>query len=288
MSQPAMMAQFSRSTSSLFEISMQRLMGFSFGIATQALFAFTVVGLFTFLRYGPIPGTQSWLLMDTLLALQFTIPHSLLLHPKTRNRLRSVIAAEFYGAFFCICTCVSLLLIFRYWKSTNSVIWDLHGTGATCMVAAFYFSWAWMLYSISLTGLGFQTGWTQWQYWYREKKLPRRDFKARSLYCLMRHPVYLGFLGLIWFTPTMTADHALLTSVWTIYIAIGSVLKDQRLLFYLGDSYRQYMQNVSGYPLMTAGPLAKSQVIGQDSRDLTSKSGKSACRISANPATEMP
>lgn len=267
MSHSAMMAQSSRSMSSLFDISMLRLMGFTFGIVTQALFAFTVVGLFTFLRYGSIPGTQSWPLMDTLLALQFAIPHSLLLHPKTRNRLRSVIAAEFYGAFFCLCTCVSLLLIFRYWRSTNSIIWDLQGTGATCMTAAFYCSWVWMLYSISLTGLGFQTGWTQWQYWYRGEKLPRRDFAARSLYRFMRHPVYLGFLGLIWFTPTMTADHALLTGVWTIYIAIGSVLKDQRLSFYLGDSYRLYMQKVAGYPLMTAGPLAKSQTISRTQRN---------------------
>jgi len=267
MSHSAAMAQSSRSTSSLFDISMLRLMGFTFGIVTQALFAFTVVGLFAFLRYGPVPGTQSWPLIDTLLALQFAIPHSLLLHPITRSRLRSVIAAEFYSAFFCICTCVSLLLIFRYWRSTNSVIWDLHGTGATYMTAAFYCSWAWMLYSISLTGLGFQTGWTQWQYWYREEKLPRRDFTARSLYCYMRHPVYLGFLGLIWFTPTMTADHALLTGVWTIYIAIGSVLKDQRLSFYLGDSYRLYMQKVAGYPLMTAGPLAKSQTFSRTQRN---------------------
>ncbi len=34
-------------------------------------------------------------------------------------------------------------------------------------------------------------------------------------------------------------------------------LKDQRLLFYLGDSYATYMQNVPGYPMMLGGPLGK-------------------------------
>lgn len=233
------------------------LAGFAFGIGTQALFAWTVVGLFSFLRYGLVADNRSWLLVDSLLALQFAVPHSILLHPKTRTWLRKWMPAEFHGAFFCVCTCVSLLLIFNYWRSSPVSVWDLNGVPATMMLTGFFASWAALLYSISLTGLGFQTGWTQWIYWYKGTRLPRRDFVARSVYRVMRHPIYLSFLGLIWFTPTMTADHVLLTGLWTVYIYIGSVLKDQRLLFYLGESYESYMQTVPGYPLIFFGPLAK-------------------------------
>ena len=52
----------------------------------------------------------------------------------------------------------------------------------------------------------------------------------------------MSFLGLIWFTPRMTADHALLTAIWSVYIFVGSYLKDLRLEFYLGDTYREYAQ----------------------------------------------
>ncbi len=280
--------QNKQETSSAPQFSFMRLAGFSFGIGTQAMFAVTVVGLFSFLRFGHAPGNASWVLVDALLALQFAIPHSLLLHPKTSARLRSVISAEMYGAFFCICTCVSLLLIFRYWRSTNSVIWDLDGIGATCMTGAFCCSWIWMLYSICLTGLGYQTGWTQWQYWYSGENIPRRNFESRSLYRFMRHLVYLGFLGLIWFTPTMTIDHVLLTGIWTVYIGIGSVLKDQRLLFYLGDSYRLYTEKVAGYPLMAARPLAKQnppmEAVGQAS----SLSCAARQRIADAPFLDIP
>ena len=82
----------------------------------------------------------------------------------------------------------------------------------------------------------------------------------------MRHPVYLCFLGLIWFTPKMTLDHAVLTGIWTIYIGLGSILKDQRLLFYLGDSYRIYMEKVAGYPIVTLGPLARRTPRAADKR----------------------
>ena len=69
--------------------------------------------------------------------------------------------------------------------------------------------------------------------------------------------MYLSFLGLIWFTPVMTADHAVLTGIWTTYIFLGSCLKDRRLVFYLGRSYRQYQAAVPGYPGMVVGPLAR-------------------------------
>jgi len=235
----------------------RRIAGFAIGIGTQAFFAVTVVGLFSFLRYGVTPTAAPWLLTDTLLALQFAIPHSILLHPTTRKRLRPWISGEFHGVFFCVCTCMSLLLIFRYWRASSVIVWELDGPSSTAMLAGFFLSWASLLYSISLTGLGFQTGWTQWLHWYRGTRIARRDFVPLGIYHFLRHPIYLSFLGLIWFTPTMTLDHAVLTGLWTVYIAIGSVLKDQRLLFYLGESYGQYMERVAGYPGILFGPLGK-------------------------------
>jgi protein-S-isoprenylcysteine O-methyltransferase Ste14 len=123
--------------------------------------------------------------------------------------------------------------------------------------AAFLASWIALIYSLSLTGLGYQTGWTPFVHWVRGRPTPRRDFKPRGAYQFFRHPVYLSFLGLVWFTPRMTLDHAVLTGIWTVYIFVGSYLKDRRLTHYLGDSYRAYQARVPGYPLLTFSPLGK-------------------------------
>ena len=79
----------------------------------------------------------------------------------------------------------------------------------------------------------------------------------QSVYRFLRHPVYLSFLGLVWFVPVVTLDRAVLIGVWTVSISVGSVLKDRRLLFYLGDEYRRYQADVPGYPGMPFGPLAR-------------------------------
>jgi len=73
----------------------------------------------------------------------------------------------------------------------------------------------------------------------------------------LRQPVYLAFLGLVWLTPVVTLDRALLIVVWTADIYVGSVLKDRRLLLFIGSPYREYQSRVPGYPGIPLGPLAR-------------------------------
>jgi protein-S-isoprenylcysteine O-methyltransferase Ste14 len=180
-----------------------------------------------------------------------------LLLPSVRSRLTKIIPSQFYGLFYTAITCTSLWLIFLFWQQSSIVIWEFSGIAKSVTTAGFFGSWLALFYSLSLTGFGWQTGWTPWMRWVRGKAQPNRRFEPRGAYRVLRHPVYLSFLGLIWFTPILTLDHALLTAIWTAYIFYGSYLKDERLAFYLGDTYRQYQAVVSGYPGMLWGPLAK-------------------------------
>jgi hypothetical protein len=237
-----------------------RALGIGFGIATQIAFAATVWHLYWYL-YGVDSGVQyqtsHWMLIDALLALQFAVVHSLLLLPRSRSTLTKWMPAGLYGTLFCAATCGGLWLIFLFWRTTDAAVWNLHGVPAVVMRGCFIASWFALFYSLSLSGFGYQTGWTQWQYWLQNRPLPRRGLVDRGAFRWLRHPAYLSFLGLIWFTPRMTLDHAMLTAIWTVYIFVGSVLKDRRLEFYLRDDYREYASRVPGYPGMFWGPLAR-------------------------------
>ncbi len=140
------------------------------------------------------------------------------------------------------------------WRVWPVVCVRLEGVTALAVRTAYVLSWVGLLYTLSLTGYGYQTGWTPFWGWLRKGQPPLRKFEIKGAYHWLRHPVYLCFLGQVWFTPLMTVDRLLLTLLLTGYIFLGSWLKDRRLDYYLGDAYREYQARVPGYPFFL-GPL---------------------------------
>ncbi len=240
---------------------MGRVIGIGAGVATHLLFGVTVWFLVQFLAgwNGPASARspELRLAINTLLAVQFAVSHSLLLYPVVREHLTRWIPSPFCGCFYCVMTCTSLLLTMGCWQVSPTVVFEWTGTGRFIVQAGFIACWGALLYSLNLTGLGWQTGLTPWLAWVRRQPAPRREFAPRGAYRRIRHPVYLSFLGLIWLTPAVTLDRAVLIVLWTVYIGIGSVLKDQRLLYFLGDRYREYQARVPGYPFVQFGPLGR-------------------------------
>lgn len=232
-----------------------RLVGLAFGVGTQLLFLYTVVFLFLFLRFGVTTWDPGWWWTDMLLAVGFAVPHSLLLAPPIQSRFKRYIPAGLLGCIHCVTTCVTLLLMFHFWGGSTVVLWRATGWTEYAVLAFFYASWIALLYSLWLTGMGYQTGFTQWWYWAIQSKPPVRPFVTKGAFRFMRHPVYMSFLGLIWFTPVMTLDHAILTIVWTLYIYAGSYFKDRRMIRYVGEPYREYASRVVGLPIIGFGPL---------------------------------
>ncbi len=240
---------------------MIRVAGILFGAGTHLLFALTVWHLVKFLAgfASSRPGDSEAMALgiDAGLAAQFAISHSVLLHPKVREWLGQWISARFYGCFYCCATCLSLLWMFSSWRVSPVRVWASEGAAALAIQTGFVLCWVGLLHSLSLTGLGWQTGLTPWLAWVRGKPAPRREFRPRSSYRLLRHPVYLSFLGLVWLTPVVTRDRFVLIALWTPYIFVGSWLKDRRLEHYLGDTYREYQSRVPGYPFIPVGPLSR-------------------------------
>jgi methanethiol S-methyltransferase len=232
----------------------------AFGLIVHGFFAVTVYYLFWFLRGVDQPApttTTKALVIDALVAGQFAIFHSALLLPATRTLLTRSIPAAAYGVCYCAATCVSLLVVIGSWQPCGNPVWNVHGVAELAIRGGWYGSWALLFYSLYFSGYGNQTGWTTWWPWVRGLPVPKRLFQPRAIYWVMRHPVYLSFLGLVWFVPCMTIDRATLTAVWTVYVFVGSYLKDRRMVHYVGLTYQEYQAQVPGYPLMLVGPLGR-------------------------------
>ena len=51
-----------------------------------------------------------------------------------------------------------------------TVVWQTSGGAALLLRAGFIGSWIALFYSLSLTGLGYQTGLTEWWHWVRRRR----------------------------------------------------------------------------------------------------------------------
>src|SRR5579862_2677119 len=240
---------------------MLRFLGITFGLLTQAVFLATLPSIYRFLRNDYAFATAGSLWIDAGLALQFVLPHSILLYPKTRAWITRRLRSEFYGSLFCLATCVGLSIQFAFWRGSPFVVWAWPESLRPVIRFGFLACWVALFYSLFLTGLGYQTGLTPWWHWLRRRPLQRRQFHPIGAYRYLRHPAYFSFLGLVWLTPVITADRAVLIVVWSAYIYVGSYLKDQRLAKLIGEPYERYMTEVPGYPLITWGPLARRPLL---------------------------
>jgi protein-S-isoprenylcysteine O-methyltransferase Ste14 len=72
----------------------------------------------------------------------------------------------------------------------------------------------------------------------RRKKVPLLE--VRGLYRWVRHPLYTAGLVVIWFTPVMTLNIFALNLGLTIYLVIGAIIEERKLVHEFGAAYEEY------------------------------------------------
>ena len=63
-------------------------------------------------------------------------------------------------------------------------------------------------------------------------------------YGVVRHPIYLGWLLIVWAAPTMTPAHALFASTSTAYLLIATEYEERSLRQTFGRAYDDYARRV--------------------------------------------
>jgi methanethiol S-methyltransferase len=76
-----------------------------------------------------------------------------------------------------------------------------------------------------------------------QEKKQQGQIKRKGLLGLMRHPMYLALIIYIW-CQTSTMTSIIVNSIFTIYVIIGTILEEKKLVLEFGEAYIKYQQEV--------------------------------------------
>lgn len=68
----------------------------------------------------------------------------------------------------------------------------------------------------------------------------KTDLVVNGLYRFVRHPLYTFSLGILWLSPSMTLNSFIVYAALTIYILIGIIFEERKLLREFGQEYAAY------------------------------------------------
>ena len=174
--------------------------------------------------------------------------HSFLISVRFTNYLTRVLKNyySFYRLFYALISLVLLVWVINYTAPLDTTIiityvppWSIIQQ-VTMWGSLLMFFWAFFFNYDSLSFFGIRQI-------LNFKKLkttnPSEEIKKNGLLAVTRHPMYLALIIYLWSQTFRVAD-IVVNIVLTIYVIIGTVLEEKKLVLEFGDAYRKYQREV--------------------------------------------
>ena len=178
------------------------------------------------------------------LLLLFALQHSGMARPGFKRWLARMIPTTLTRSLYVLMSSATLIAIMVLWQPLGGVVWSIDLPLARKAVMIGYFlGWALMIWSTFLLDhlelFGLRQTWCA----FRGQKCVGPAFATPAAYKFVRHPIYAGWLVIVWASPVMTVSHLLLAVGMTAYTLLGIRLEEAELVKRL-PYYDQYRRKV--------------------------------------------
>lgn len=182
--------------------------------------------------------------VDIMLISLFGLVHSIMARPGFKRVWTRVIPPAAERATYVLQSSVLLGLIFLYWQPINLTIWQVQGVASYAVLVVFGAGLGIIAIATILLDHFEFTGLRQ--AWDNLGNAPARQsqFRTPLLYRIVRHPLQLGIVMVMFAVPHMTVDGLLFALVMLGYILIGLRFEERALLREFGPAYRAYQRLV--------------------------------------------
>ncbi|MFK7975881.1 MAG: methanethiol S-methyltransferase [Halioglobus sp.] len=190
------------------------------------------------------------LLTNIGLLAAFAMQHSIMARPAFKRWWTKIIPQSVERSTYVLFSSLALFAVFIGWQPMGGMIWEIQNTnGQIALYSLFALGWGVVLYSTFLINHFDLFGLRQVWLAYQNKPYTELKFVMPWMYRIIRHPLYFGWLMVMWFTPTMSVAHLLFALLCTAYIFIGIYLEERDLKAAHPD-YADYQKNV---PMIVPG-----------------------------------
>jgi protein-S-isoprenylcysteine O-methyltransferase Ste14 len=229
---------------------MSRIATFIYGLACYAVFLgvflYAIGFIGGFLTPTQLDGAADRPLLQALaidlgLLALFAVQHSVMARPAFKRWWTRIVPEAAERSTYVLASSLALIVLFIYWEPIGGVLWNAPEGAVTAVILGLYaFGWALLLYTTFLIDhfdlFGLAQVWRQLQ---GESYRPPQ-FRTPSLYRVVRHPLYVGWLIIFWAAPTMTIAHLVFAVMTTAYILIAIQFEERDLISAFGSEYSSY------------------------------------------------
>jgi methanethiol S-methyltransferase len=229
---------------------MSRILIFVYGIVSYliffAVFLYGIGFIGGFATPTMLDGAASVplgqaLLVDLGLLCAFAIQHSGMARPAFKKWWTRIVPEAAERSTYVLLSSLALAALFVFWEPIGGVVWSAPaGLARNFVVGLYLVGWMLLLYSTFLIDhfdlFGLKQVWRR----LANKTYRAPVFRTPSLYKIVRHPLYIGWLTIFWAAPTMTAAHLLFAAVTTAYILVAIRWEERDLESAFGYIYADY------------------------------------------------
>ena len=232
---------------------MNRWIQLLFGIVSYLLFLATIAygiaffgNLFVARTIDAAAGVpfEAALPVNIGLLLLFAVQHSGMTRPGFRRWLARVIPPLLTRSLYVFMSSAVLIAIMVLGQPMGGVVWSIETSLPRKLIMLVYFlGWALMIWSTFLLDhfelFGLRQAWCE----FRGRRCVAPPFATPAAYKYVRHPIYAGWLVVVWASPVMTVSHLVLAAGMTAYTFVGIRLEEAELAKRL-PYYEQYRRKV--------------------------------------------
>jgi len=157
---------------------------------------------------------------------------------------------------------LALVALFVLWQPIGGVIWTApEGVVRNTVIGLYLFGWLLLLYTTFLIDHFDLFGLSQvWRH-LRGQTYRAPQFHTPSLYRVVRHPLYIGWITIFWAAPVMTVAHLVFAIMTTAYILIAIQLEERDLVDAFGNEYVAYRRRT---PMIVPRLWPATQIPGKN------------------------